>query len=109
VLVLAVSRDKDAAGIAATLAGIAAEVVVTATAHERAMPVGELAQAVRDAAPEVPLRRAPDTAAALALARERAGSEGAVLVAGSLFLAGEARVLVCGERADPRPVSDPLP
>jgi dihydrofolate synthase / folylpolyglutamate synthase len=109
VLVLALSRDKDAAGIAATLAGIAAEVVVTATAHDRAMPVDELAHAVRAAAPAVPLRRAPDTATALALARERAGEGGAVLVAGSLFLAGEARVLVCGERADPRPVSDPLP
>jgi dihydrofolate synthase / folylpolyglutamate synthase len=109
VLVLAVSRDKDATGIAATLAGIAAEVVVTATAHERAMPVDELARAVRAAAPAVPVRRAPDTAAALALARECAGTGGAVLVAGSLFLAGEARVLVCGERADPRPVSDPLP
>jgi dihydrofolate synthase / folylpolyglutamate synthase len=109
VLVLAVSRDKDATGIAATLADVAAEVVVTATAHDRAMPVDELARAVRAAAPAVPLRRAPDTAAALALARERAGTGGAVLVAGSLFLAGEARVLVCGERADPLPVSDPLP
>ena len=109
VLVLAVSRDKDAAGIAAALAGGVAEVVVTATAHERAMGADELTCAVRAAAPEVAVHRAPDTAAALALARDLAGADGVVVVAGSLFLAGEARVALCGDRADPRPVSDPLP
>ncbi|HWM86346.1 MAG TPA: cyanophycin synthetase [Kofleriaceae bacterium] len=107
VLVLAVSSDKDAAAIAGALAGCVDEVVVTATAHERAMPVEELAAAALEAAPG--LRRAPDTAAALALARGLAGPDGLVLVAGSLFLAGEARVILCGDRADPSPISDPLP
>jgi dihydrofolate synthase / folylpolyglutamate synthase len=109
VLVLAVSRDKDAAGIAAALAGGVAEVVVTATAHDRAMSADELTAAVHAAAPDVPMRRAPDTAAALALARDLVGADGVVVVAGSLFLAGEARVALCGDPADPRPVSDPLP
>lgn len=109
VLVLAVSRDKDAAAMAAALVGIASEVVVTATVHERAMGLDELAGAVRAAAPDMPLHRAPDTASALALARDLAGADGMVVAAGSLFLAGEARVALCGDRADPRPVSDPLP
>ncbi|HKE13920.1 MAG TPA: cyanophycin synthetase [Kofleriaceae bacterium] len=109
VLVLAVSRDKDAGGISAALVGGAAEVVVTATGHDRAMPIEELGAAVRAAAPDLPVHRAPDAAAALALARDLAGPDGAVVAAGSLFLAGEARVALCGDRADPRPVSDPLP
>jgi dihydrofolate synthase / folylpolyglutamate synthase len=109
VLVLAVSRDKDAVGIAAALAPIVDEIVVTATRHERALDPVALAEAVRAAAPSASVRRAPDTAAALALARDLAGPDGSVIVAGSLFLAGEAREILCGEAADPRMVTDPLP
>ncbi|HEX8951170.1 MAG TPA: hypothetical protein VF945_04960, partial [Polyangia bacterium] len=46
---------------------------------------------------------APDLAAALALA---AGER--VVVAGSIFLVGEARRLVLGEPADGVPVQDPV-
>ncbi len=109
VLVLAVSRDKDARGIVAALAGEVAEVVVTASRHDRALAVDELADAARAAAPGLPVRRAQDTVSALALARDLAGPDGAVLAAGSLFLAGEARQILCGDRADPQPVSDPVP
>ena len=109
VLVLAVSRDKDAGAIAAELAGLADEIVVTETASDRALAAGAVADAVRAATPGRPVRCAPDVASALALARDLAGPDGAVLVAGSLFLAGEARQVLCGERADPRRVSDPLP
>jgi dihydrofolate synthase/folylpolyglutamate synthase len=109
VLVLAVSRDKDAIGIAAALAPIVDEIVVTATRHERALDPDALAEAVRAAAPSASVRRTPDTSAALALARDLAGPDGAVIVAGSLFLAGEAREILCGEAADPRMVTDPLP
>jgi dihydrofolate synthase / folylpolyglutamate synthase len=114
VLVLAVSRDKDAAGIAAALGGGEAggpvtEVVVTATRHERALGVEPLARAVRSAAPGLAIHPVADAASALALARDLAGPDGAVVVAGSLFLAGEAREVLIGERADPRPVTDPLP
>jgi dihydrofolate synthase / folylpolyglutamate synthase len=109
VLVLAVSRDKDAAGIAAALAARADPIVVTATRHERALEPDRLAEVVRAASPGREVRQAADAASAVALARELAGASGAVLVAGSLFLAGEAREALLGEPADPSPVTDPVP
>jgi dihydrofolate synthase/folylpolyglutamate synthase len=108
VLVLAVSRDKDVAGIAAALAGRAQAVVATAYAQERAMPAAELAAIVRATAPSVPCDEAPDVAAALARASALAAPGGTVLVAGSLFLVGEARQILCGDTPDPVPLSDPL-
>ena len=55
---------------------------------------------------------APDLAAALAAARALVGTTGgkpAIVVAGSLFLAGEARALLLGDAipVDPIVVSDP--
>lgn len=108
VLVLAVSRDKDVAGIVAPLAARAQAVVVTAYAQERALPAAELAAIVRAAAPSVPCSEAPGVARALEQARARADAGGTVVVAGSLFLAGEARQALCGEPGDPVPLSDPL-
>ncbi|HWN67315.1 MAG TPA: Mur ligase family protein, partial [Haliangium sp.] len=108
VLVLATSRDKDVAGIASALAGHAQAVVATAYGQERALPAAELAAIVRAVAPAVPCTEAPDCTAALAQARALAGPGGTVLVAGSLFLVGEARQVLCGERPDPVPLSDPL-
>ena len=46
---------------------------------------------------------APDLAAALALA-----GDDRVVIAGSIFLVGEARRLVAADAADPLPVSDPV-
>jgi dihydrofolate synthase/folylpolyglutamate synthase len=108
VLVLAVSRDKDVAGIVAPLAGRARAVVVTAYGQERAMPAAELAALVRVTAPGTLCEEAPDTAAALTRARTLAGADGTVLVAGSLFLVGEARQTLCGETPDAWTLSDPL-
>jgi dihydrofolate synthase / folylpolyglutamate synthase len=112
VLVLAASRDKDVAGIVAPLAGrghgALLAVVATAYGQERALPAAELAAIVRAVAPSVPCTEAPDCAAALGQARALAGPAGTVLVAGSLFLVGEARQVLCGETPDPVPLSDPL-
>jgi dihydrofolate synthase/folylpolyglutamate synthase len=72
-------------------------VIATAPPSPRALPPAELARLVPGA--EV----APDLAAALALA---AGER--VLVAGSIFLVGEARRLVLGEPADGMAVQDPV-
>ncbi|HUS63627.1 MAG TPA: cyanophycin synthetase, partial [Kofleriaceae bacterium] len=107
VLVLGVSSDKDAAGIAAPLAARAAHVVVTRAAHDRALDPAALERAVR-AVTAAPVEQAPDAASAIARARALAGHDGAVLVAGSLFLAGEARAHLLGEAPDPLPVSDPV-
>ncbi|HEX6835955.1 MAG TPA: Mur ligase family protein [Polyangia bacterium] len=96
-LVIGVVADKDARAIVAPLVARARRVIVTAPPSPRALPPAELARLVPGAAV------APDLAAALALA---AGER--VVVAGSIFLVGEARRLVLGEPADAAAVQDPV-
>ncbi|MGE5183795.1 MAG: bifunctional folylpolyglutamate synthase/dihydrofolate synthase [Acidobacteriota bacterium] len=102
VLVAAVSADKDVAAIAAALAPEVRAVIATRYQQERALAPDALAAAFRAAGASVDT--APDLAAALAKARAL-GSP--VLVAGSLFVVGEARALELGAPCDPIAVSDP--
>jgi dihydrofolate synthase/folylpolyglutamate synthase len=96
-LILGVVADKDARAIVAPLVARAKRVIMTAPPSPRALPPAELAKLVPHATV------APDLAAALALA----GGE-RVVVAGSIFLVGEARRLVLGEAADGTAVQDPV-
>lgn len=106
IAVLGVSRDKDVAGVVAPIARRAHAIVATASRHERALEPGALAAVAR--ASSRPVHEAPDLATALALARTLAAGDGAILVAGSLFLVGEARALLLGEPADPVAAVDPV-
>jgi folylpolyglutamate synthase/dihydropteroate synthase len=82
-------------------------VVATRYQQERAMAPEALAAAFAGLATEetrVPVTSAPDLRAALIAA----ATEGApIVVAGSLFLVGEARTLLLGAPTDPMLVSDP--
>jgi dihydrofolate synthase/folylpolyglutamate synthase len=100
-LVLGVVSDKDAAGMLAILRPLAAEIVLTRPSTPRARDPNEL----RALAPEAHV--APSLADALALARSLA--RGPIVIAGSIFLIGEARALLLGERVDPLTVQDPMP
>lgn len=100
VLVIAVSADKDVQGIVDALAPVARKVIATRYQQPRALDPAQLAARFPAAEP------APDLASALARARALGGP---VLVAGSLFLVGEARVLLLGAPADPFVVTDPRP
>ncbi len=102
VLVIAVSADKDVGGIAAALAPIASAVVATRYQQDRAMAPEQLAAIF--AARVAVVDHAPDLATALARARAHGHP---ILVAGSLFLVGEARVLLLGAPSDPFVVTDP--
>jgi dihydrofolate synthase/folylpolyglutamate synthase len=105
VLIAAVSADKDVPSIAAALAPIARAVIATRYQQDRAMPPAELAAIFRRAAAsDIPVEEAPDLRAALAAARR---FDAPILVAGSLFLVGEARVLLLDAPADPFVVTDP--
>ncbi|MGE0872813.1 MAG: folylpolyglutamate synthase/dihydrofolate synthase family protein [Kofleriaceae bacterium] len=104
VLIIAVSADKSAGGIAEALAPVMAAIVATRYQQERAMAPALLADAFRAVA-QVPVEVAPDLSQALAVAR-RFGRP--IVVAGSLFLVGEARVALLGAPADPVAVSDPV-
>lgn len=106
VIVLAVSADKDVRGIAAALAPVARAVVATRYLQERALDPAALAAVVAEVAgPGVPVVHAADLPAALAAARAFGG--GPIVVAGSLFVVGEARVLLLAAPADPFVVTDP--
>ena len=96
-LVVGVVADKDARAIVAPLAARARRVIVTAPPSPRALPPAELARLFPGASV------ARDLATALAMA---AGER--VVVAGSIFLVGEARRLVLGEAADGAAVQDPV-
>ena len=96
-LILGVVADKDAQGIVDALAPRAARVIVTAPPTPRALSPERLAALVPGAAV------APDLRAALALAGDTR-----TVVAGSIFLIGEARRILLGEGADPTAVQDPV-
>ena len=88
VLVAGMLADKDHEGFARRVFPLASHVIATEPKEERALAAGTLAE--RAAAASVPCEVAVPVADAVARARERAGRDGIVLVAGSLFTVGEA-------------------
>jgi dihydrofolate synthase/folylpolyglutamate synthase len=96
-LVLGVVTDKDAVLLAHRLVRLCTRLICTQPPSLRAMPAAELALRIGG-------ESIPDLAAALTAAR-RPGA--LTVVAGSLFLVGEARRLLLGEPADPLTVQDP--
>ncbi len=89
ILTIGTLADKDLDGIAAALAPLAAEVVAVEPGMARARPAGEIAAAF--AAQGIPASVAESVAAGLREAIARAGSDGAICVAGSLYTVAEAR------------------
>jgi dihydrofolate synthase / folylpolyglutamate synthase len=106
VLVLAVSADKDVRAIAAALAPVARAIIATRYGQDRALAPEALARVCREVAPGTLVEAAQDLPAALAAAR-RLAAGATIVVAGSLFLVGEARVLLAGAEADPIALADP--
>jgi dihydrofolate synthase/folylpolyglutamate synthase len=88
--VLGVLGDKDAAGIVRALDPVVARFIVTQTSVARARSAADLATVVERETGVRPEVR-PDLADALAYARAHAGAAG-VVVTGSLYTAGEARM-----------------
>ncbi|MGF1652756.1 MAG: bifunctional folylpolyglutamate synthase/dihydrofolate synthase [Actinomycetales bacterium] len=118
IAVLGVMADKDAVGIAAGLGTAVDTVIVTESASARALPTDDLADAVEQARPggrvvvEPDLEAALHTARALAVDVDEAAAVdaartgavlGGVIVAGSIYLAAEARRLLGA--ADPDTVA----
>jgi dihydrofolate synthase/folylpolyglutamate synthase len=102
VLVLAVSADKDVRAIVRELAGSVRAIVATRYQQERALDPDALAAICRELVDDV--RSAPDLDSAVELARS-IGTP--IVIAGSLFIVGEARVAYLGAPSDPVRVSDP--
>ena len=85
VLMMGMMEDKDVSGVAAILAPLAKCAVAVRVDNPRAMDTKSLAAIVGK---HIPVQSADDPATALALAKKLAGQDGAVLVAGSLYLIG---------------------
>lgn len=96
VIILATLHDKDAAGIVAALAPIAARFLLPHAQTERALPPTELARVISTVAPHLAVSSLPSLAAALADARASALP---ILITGSLHFAGEALASLGGEPA----------
>ncbi len=92
-LVLGVMGDKNVEAMVERLAPLVDQIVVTAPRSERAVEPGLLAERVRKLV-DVPVLVAGEVQDALDMARAEAGPEGAVLVAGSLYLVGEVREIL---------------
>lgn len=88
-LILGVMSDKDVPGVCAALAPLAARVFAVQVDNERSCKAGTLAAIAARAMPAAPSHSMPSLTAALAEAETHAEP---VLIAGSLFLVGEALV-----------------
>ncbi len=104
IAILAVSADKQVHALLAPLTGMVNAVIATRYQQERALAPDVLAAIVRTVIPCASVTTAPDLASAVAQAR---GQGQTILIAGSLFLVGEARTLLLGAPTDPVRVSDP--
>lgn len=91
-VVLAVSADKDVAGMLDPLASLSPVVYATEYAGGRALPAPVLAKACREAGLEA--ETFVDLPSALTAAAASASDEDMIVVTGSLFAVGEARRLL---------------
>ena len=88
-LIVGVLADKDARGVLRPLLALAVRVFCVPVRNPRTLAVGDLEHIVEELAPDLPCKGKPDFAAALA---DGLRYPERVLVAGSLFLVGEALV-----------------
>ncbi|MDR0898402.1 MAG: bifunctional folylpolyglutamate synthase/dihydrofolate synthase [Oscillospiraceae bacterium] len=95
VLLCGVMGDKDWAGIVAALAGAVNSVITVAPDSHRALNPQSLAEEFNSHG--TPARAAASLPEGLLEAQQLAGTEGRVVAAGSLYLVGALRTLVCGE------------
>ncbi len=99
-LVFGTTRDKDLVGqLRVLLPGTDRVIATRYVENPRAVPVEEVAEAVRVLGGPTPIL-APDPSAALATARRETPSNGLICVTGSLFLAAETRALLLGLEGD---------
>ena len=96
--VVAMMGDKDSDGILAEFEPIMDEIIITRNSSHRAAEVDELADTAREIFGRERVATAPSLAGAISSAIERASiaeeNQRAILIAGSVISAGEARTIV---------------
>ncbi|HEY1522757.1 MAG TPA: cyanophycin synthetase [Solirubrobacteraceae bacterium] len=98
VAVVSILTDKDAAGMLSSLVPHCRSLVLTSSHNPRALPPATLESLSRQLGGP-PTEIVPDPLSAMTRARELAGSDGAVLVAGSLYLVADLVAPGAGQRA----------
>jgi dihydrofolate synthase/folylpolyglutamate synthase len=93
-VLLGMMGDKNVELIVEHLAPVMRGVVTTRVEDERAIDPVRLAEEVARIAPGVPVVTSESVQDGLDMARAEAGSNGAVLVTGSLYLVGDVRGLL---------------
>jgi len=97
-LVFGTSRDKEAAAMLAIAGEAFDELIITRyTTNPRAWPVDELAELARPIV-RVPIRTCDTVQHALQLVNHQSGPNDLICVAGSFFLAAEAREILKGQQ-----------
>jgi len=96
ILVMGISRDKDAAEMARHLCPMARDVIVTRYRMHRAMAAEQLLEAAREYAPAA--RCVPTVAESIRTADKLVGSDGIIVVAGSIFTVGDAMAYFAGDQ-----------
>jgi dihydrofolate synthase / folylpolyglutamate synthase len=91
VIVASMLADKDAEGMLAALSVLGDCLVATSSSNPRALPAADLA--ARAARFFSDVKVVPDPLEAVAVGRELAGDEGALLVTGSLYVLADVAVL----------------
>ncbi|GAC1373068.1 MAG: folylpolyglutamate synthase/dihydrofolate synthase family protein [Actinomycetota bacterium] len=97
IFVMSIFQDKDVAGVLAAVLPFASHIILTQSSSPKAAAPEVLAAAARSAGFAAQDVEVTDTVAqAVARARELAGTQGMVVVTGSLYAVGEARDLLLG-------------
>jgi dihydrofolate synthase / folylpolyglutamate synthase len=98
-LVIGVMGDKDLEGLASAIEPAALRVIATQADHPRALPAEAVAQVFRGLSVETYVE--PKLGAAIDMASALSTGSDAVVILGSIALAGEARAHILGLERDP--------
>ena len=98
-LVIGVMGDKDLEGLMMAVEPVARRVIATQADHPRALPAEQVARVFRDRSIETYVE--PKLGAAIEMAQALSTGSDAVVILGSIALAGEARAHVLGLERDP--------
>ncbi len=98
-LVVGVMGDKDLEGLMMAVEPVARRVIATQADHPRALPAEQVARVFRDRSIETYVE--PKLGAAIEMATSLSTGSDAVVILGSIALAGEARAHVLGLERDP--------
>lgn len=107
-LVFGLTEGRDPERLIAPLAASVERVIVTQPSIAKAQPAESIAERLR-AAVRLPVEAIPSLPAALRRASESVGSDGEVIVAGSLYLVGDARSKLLGLEGPGHPAREIVP